>query len=147
MIEYKQEFLCTCLDDIKPLLKDHWEELALHQDEIKLEPDYDRYLQMEDKLKVFTLRDRGELVGYLIVIVDNHLHYASTLWATTDVFYLKPEYRNMSFGSTLLQFCEDCLKEDGVDVFMVGMKVHRPFEELVESLGYKPVELTYGKKL
>jgi GNAT superfamily N-acetyltransferase len=148
-MEYKQEFLITCQKDIEPLLISHWRELALYTDEIKLEPDFDRYKELEDlgKLKIFTLRDDGTLVGYLVVFEDNHLHYASTRWASSDVLYLKKEYRKMTFGAELISFAEQCLREDGVDVFMVGMKVHKPFDKLMTNLGYNPVERTYGKKL
>ena len=35
MITYQEEDLANCLDEMKPLLEDHWEEIALN----KLNPD------------------------------------------------------------------------------------------------------------
>ena len=149
MITYQQEFLNTCLEDFKPMLEKHWEEIALYQDDIKLNPAYDRYYALEElsMLKVFTARDSGHPVGYLVFIVDANLHYQDTLWARMDILYISPEFRNARVGMRLISFAEDCLKKDGVDVIMLGTKSHKSFGRLLHFMGYDKVETYYGKRV
>jgi len=149
LIQYKQEFLCTCLEEFKPMLVKHWEEIAINKDTIKLNPDYDKYYALEDlgMLKVFTARDEGKPVGYILFLVDSNMHYQDTIWAKMDIFYVNPEHRNARVAVRLIKFAEDCLKQDGVDVIMIGTKSHKPFDRLLEFLGYSEVEKYYGKKV
>ena len=70
MVKYQQEFLSQVESDTQTLIELHWEEIALNQDKIKLNPDWQAYhnLEAEGKLKIFTARDRDSLVGYFVVI-------------------------------------------------------------------------------
>lgn len=149
MIVYQQEFLCTCLEEFKPMLDKHWEEIALHKDSIKLNPDYEKYQVLEDigMLKVFTARDDGKPVGYAIFMCDSHIHYKDTLWAKMDILYILPEYRNARVGMRLIKFAESCLTEDGVDVIMLGTKTHKSFARLLEYMGYSETETFYSKRV
>lgn len=149
MLRYQQEFLSTCLEDFKPMLEKHWEEIALYQDSIKLNPDYDKYYALEELsiLKTFTARDDGKPVGYIVFIVDANLHYQDTVWAKMDILYIAPEYRNARVGMRLIQFAEDYLKDDGVDVVMLGTKSHKSFGRLLQFMGYSEVETYYGKRI
>lgn len=149
MITYQQEFLSSCLEDFKPMLEKHWEEIALYKDTIKLNPDYEKYYTLEDlsMLKVFTARDDGYPVGYLVFIVDVNLHYQDTVWAKMDILYISPQFRNARVGMRLISFAEECLKEDGVDVIMLGTKAHKPFGRLLRFMGYSKVETYYGKRV
>ena len=60
-MNYQQEFLDQVENDILVLIDLHYEEIALNQDKIKLNPDWEVYRALEDqgKLKVFTARSRG----------------------------------------------------------------------------------------
>lgn len=148
-ITYQQEFLDTVEKDIKPLIQDHWEEIALNKSAIKLNPDWDAYHNLEDNgiLKVFTARFDGELIGYFVVLIRNHIHYKDHVFAANDVLFLKQEYRKGLTGAKLMKFAEKCLKEDGVSVLVVNTKRHKPFDKLLEWLGYSHVENVYSKYL
>ena len=148
-ITYQQEFLDTVEKDIKPLLQDHWEEIALNKSAIKLNPDWEAYHSLEDSgiLKVFTVRSDGELIGYFVVLIRNHIHYKDHVFAANDVLFLKQEYRKGLTGAKLMRFAEKCLKEDGVSVLVVNTKRHKPFDGLLEWLGYSHVENVYSKYL
>ena len=116
MIEYKQEFLCTCLDDFKPMLEEHWKEVALHQDSIKLDPDYDQYYRLEEEgaLRCFTARDdEGTPIGYVVFFLRPHMHYKDTLWAYMDILYVDPNHRGAKVPINLIKFAEQCLERDG----------------------------------
>jgi GNAT superfamily N-acetyltransferase len=148
-ITYQQEFLDTVEKDIKPLLQDHWEEIAVNKSVIKMNPDWEAYHNLEDNgaLKIFTARFDGELIGYFVVLIRNHIHYKDHIFAANDVLFLKQEHRKGLTGPKLMKFAEKCLKEDGVSVLVVNTKRHKPFDGLLEWLGYSHVENVYSKYL
>ena len=148
MITYQQEFLSSSEGkDREKLLNAHWEEVALNKDKIKLNPDYDRYYELEELgiLKIFTVRDSGSLVGYFACFVMPHLHYKDHYFATNDVIYISPEHRRGFTALKLIKFAEGCLKEDGVSVLVVNTKSHKPFHKLMEFLKFSPSETLYSK--
>lgn len=146
-MNYQQEFLATVEKDIRPLLERHWKDIAVNKDKIKLNPDWDAYhsLEQDGKLKIFTAREQGELVGYFVVIVHRNLHYKDHLFASNDVIFLHPDHRKGRTGIKLVQFSEKCLKEDGVSVLAINTKVHKPFDKLMQFLGFSLVERIYSK--
>lgn len=146
-MNYQQEFLATVEKDIRPLLERHWKDIAVNQDKIKLNPDWDAYhsLEQDGKLKIFTAREQGELVGYFVVIVHRNLHYKDHLFASNDVIFLHPDHRKGRTGIKLIQFSEKCLREDGVSVLAINTKVHKPFDKLMQFLGFSLVERIYSK--
>lgn len=148
-ITYQQESLVTCEKDATELLMQHWEEIALNKDVIKLNPDWPAYYQLESSgmLKVFTARLDGKLIGYFVVVCRKHLHYVDHVFAFNDVLYLSKDHRKGLTGAKLMRFAEKCLKEDGVSVLVVNTKRHKPFDKLLSWLGFTHVENTYSKLL
>ena len=146
-VKYQQEFLDSVVEDAKGLLDDHWEEVALNKDKIKINPDWDAYytLQEQGKLKVFTARDEGVLVGYFVVFVSPHIHYKDHLFAKNDLIYLAPSHRKGFTGIKLIKFAEGCLKEDGVSVLVVNTKNRKPFHKLMIFLGFTSEDIEYSK--
>jgi len=147
MIKYQQEFLDTCEKDCQELIRLHWEEIAVNKDKIKLNPDWDAYhaLEQNQRLKIFTARSEEELVGYFVVITGSNLHYKDHVFAVNDILYLKKEYRKGRTGIKLIKFAEKYLKDDGVSVLNINTKVHKPFDVLMEHMGFGLVERVYSK--
>lgn len=150
-LKYQQELLADALDDLKPLLVGHWEEIARNRDFIPLDPDYDTYLRIEatGMLRVYTVRaDDGAVVGYAIYFVRPHLHYRRNVWAVSDIVYLRPEYRRGFCGVRLLSFAEKKLTEDGVHVMHTTSKLAHPaLARVLEHLGHNPIEMGHAKVL
>jgi GNAT superfamily N-acetyltransferase len=158
-IKYQQEFLESCLDEAKVLLEKHWKEIALNKDKIKLNPDWEAYAELEavGKLKIFTARDftntqpkdlsQGTLVGYFVVFVDRHIHYKDHIFAVNDLLFLSEEYRKGLTGVKLIKFAEGCLKSDGVSVMIVNTSTKKPFDVLMNRLGFNLIERVYSKYL
>jgi len=138
MIEFQEEALIDILDELKPLLTEHWEEIALYKDKIKLSPDYERYLMADDVgvLHILTARDDEKLIGYFISFVQPHVHYMDNTFAINDVLFIHPSYRKGSVGYKLFKHAEKSLKAIGVDVIMIHAKVKRDFKPLMDKLGY-----------
>jgi GNAT superfamily N-acetyltransferase len=150
VITYQQESLVSFKDDAVPLLKRHWEEIAVNKTKIKYNPDWEAYANLEDAgiLKIFTARGAGNsLVGYFACFVKAHIHYKDHLFAYNDVLFLDKDYRKGFTGPKLMKFAERCLKEDGVEVMIVNTKRHKPFDSLLLWLGYTHIENLYSKVL
>lgn len=149
MITFQQEFLLTCKKDAQELIESHWKEIAVNKDTIKLNPDWETYETLEEQgnFKIFTCRDDGKLVGYFAVVVSRNLHYKDHLFASNDVLYLSPEFRKGLTGVKLIKFAEKYLKEDGVSVLVINTKDHKPFDPILNRLGFSLTERSYTKLL
>ena len=147
MVSFQQEFLCQVEVDIVPLIEDHWEEIGQNKGPIKLNPDWDAYKNLEQAglLNVFTARSQGKLVGYFVVIVARHIHYKDHIFASQDLLYLCPEYRKGMTAIKLVKFAEKYLKEDGVSVMVMNTNIEKPFDLLLERLGFTYTERLYSK--
>lgn len=144
---FAEEKLKDCLEEIKPLLHEHWLEVANDKEVIKLNPAYDIYLSLEESgiLHVVTARNNGELVGYFISMVIPDLHYSDHIFANNDILFLKKEFRNGAFAYKMFSFAEEKLIALGASAIHIRMKTSFPFDALCEKLGYKFVEKVYRK--
>lgn len=148
-MQIREECLTDIIDEFREIVKDHYHEIALYQDRVPLDPDYGRYIAMDEAGIVccVTARDEGKLVGYAIFFVMPHIHYKSTVFAMNDILYLAPEYRGGSLGVDLLTISESILITLGANVVQLHMKVHKPWHKLAEACGYSMGEYTYSKVL
>ncbi len=148
---FQAETFRSFMGELPPLLYQHWLEVALDRDKIKLEPNFEAYLAIDDAgcLASQTMRDDGALVGYFISIVVPHLHYKSSLTASTDVYFIDPAHRRGLVSYRFLRFVMRDLKRRGVQKHYTMRKLHLDprIGDLWERLGYKPVELWYTKIL
>ena len=147
MITFQIESWDDFVEDLSTLWYAHWEEVALDQNKIKLDPWLDEYsrLQAGGQLHIVSMRNDGWLVGYHISIVRPHLHYMQSLSAFTDVYYVKPEYRPKLSTYRFFQYVEATLKERGVERMFTGTKLHLDKGKLFERLGWTETERLYTK--
>ena len=116
----------------------HWRELALDQDRIPLDVDLELYSSSDKKgvLHVVVARDDGRVVGYVFFWVMPHPHYKSYgLQASTDAFYVLPEYRKRGTGARMLMFAKASLQARGVKKLTISTKVHEDHSDVLEALG------------
>jgi GNAT superfamily N-acetyltransferase len=139
------ESLRSNLEELKPLLPLHWEELALNKDKVPLDPQYDLYLAREDagQLLMVVLREAGKMVGYFVGFIAPGLHYQTCLTLTMDIFYVHPSVRARFGGVRLFKAVQAEAKRRGVQRMFVGSKCHADASRLFEALGYKEVERYY----
>ena len=145
--KYAREDFHKVRGEVDELFYKHWEDIALNKDKIKLNPDWSFYeaLYTSGILGVYTVRNDGKLVGYFIVIARPHPHYKDHIFAVNDIIYIDPDYRKGLVGYKLIKFVEDDLKKMGVSVFAVNTKVHKPFDAVLERLGFENTERLYTK--
>lgn len=124
----------------------HYQELALHQARVPLDPQYDIYLSRDARGEVLlaSVRDAGKLVGYFVGFIAPGLHYRTCLTCTMDIFYVHCDYRGRGAGLRLFKFVEKELRRRGVQRLFVGSKCHKDASWLFEHLGYQLVETYYS---
>ena len=146
-IKYAVESFGKCLEEMKPILQKHYEEVAMYQDKIPLDPDYEKYFALEEMgiLHTVTVRDGGKLIGYFLSMVTPNLHYSTTTYAVNDVLYLDEDYRELGVGQKMFAFAEEKLRENGANVITIHMKRALPFDSLCVGMGYDYAERLYTK--
>ena len=149
MITCQVEPFVPFLEEVKPILPIHWEELALNKDKVPLDPQYDIYLARDARGEVLsvTAREDGKLMGYFVGFIAPGLHYKTCLTCTMDIFYVHPDHRGGGTGWHLFKTAEAELKRRGVQRLFVGSKLHKDASWLFERLGYEEVERYYSEWL
>ena len=145
---YKEERFGDFVEEMKGLLDSHYEELSVTKT-FALNPNYDRYLELQDAGELFclTCRKDGELIGYIIYFVYRHLHYWDCLTAMEDVYFIKNTERQGRVGLKLFNEAEKGLKAHGVNRINISCKVHLDHTKIFEHLGYKFIEKHFTKLL
>jgi GNAT superfamily N-acetyltransferase len=136
------------IDELEQIFPEHYDELCVTKD-FALEPDYDAYRRMAaaGMLRTITCRVDEELIGYIVFIIQPHLHYKSCKTAFEDIYYVKKEYRKGRIGIKLFKYAESVLKEIGVNRIIMHTKIHLDNSRLFEYLGYKHTDKLYTKLL
>lgn len=149
MITAHVESLEERLDEIRVLLPEHYKELALNQDHVPLDPQYELYVDRERNgaLLFMVLRDAGEMIGYFIGFVAPGLHYKTCLTCSMDIFYVRKDKRQGSAGVRLFRAVEAELRRRGVQRWFMGSKLHADASALFKRIGASPVETYYSKWL
>jgi hypothetical protein len=147
--DFARESVSTVLDEMQPLLRAHWEEIA-HWPDIEFKPALERYQQLEavNYLRIYTVRDQGVLVGYAIYVVATGLHSCQTLQAEEDCFYISPAARSRQLWMGLLNLAESSLKAEGVVIILQHQKHRIPvMGEILKRLSYECIDQVWAKRL
>lgn len=156
LITYQEEPFDTAFEEAQELLEQHWEEIAMNKDKIKLAIDKDRYKELADRgvLHIVTARDAniqkwaydpGKLIGYHVGMITPHLHYKNDLHGLTDIFFIHPDYRKGRIGIELFKFVEKAMKAHGVVKMMTAVKMHKDVGKIFEWLGWTEAERGFCK--
>ena len=155
-LRFGWEHFCDLLDEpnLDDLLRSHWLELGVHKDEMSLDPDYARFVQLEEAglFRVWTARDGKTLAGYMGWFIQPHLHYKSTLTAVEDLYMLAPAYRRGMNGVRLFATAFDALRELGVKRVICHSKEHFEadrggLERFFARLGFERTDVIWSRML
>jgi GNAT superfamily N-acetyltransferase len=154
VITYQREEFSQVARELLPLLRRHHKEIALYQNRVEFDPDWDFYYALERRrcLVALTVRSNGALVGYIFNFVGPHHHYRSTQWSNNDVFWLDPAYRAGAIGLRMFTEMDKLLASLGVKVSGYQPKLHFERErggvqKLLRHLGYEEVGVQLQKTL
>lgn len=148
-MEFDTEAFAGIKRQIEPLIKSHWEEIALNKDSIKLNPDWKEYARLSDSgaLRIYTAREDGDLVGYFVVIVSKSIHYKDHLFANNDIIFIDKEHRKGTAGIRLIKYAVEQLEAEGITLININTKVHQAFDVVLERQGFNLIERVYSKKV
>jgi GNAT superfamily N-acetyltransferase len=148
-MDFALEALAQVKREIEPLLRQHWEEIALNKDKIALNPDWRAYADLDsiNALRIYTARKDEKLMGYFVVIVSRSLHYRDHLFANNDVIFLTKGARKGLTGVKLIKFAIESLAAEGITKLHVNTKAHQPFDAILERLGFEEIERVYSLML
>lgn len=146
--QFAHESSETVIEEILPLLHEHYAEIAHYQD-IPIAIDIEAYLKAERQgiLRIYTVRHGGELIGYALFAVKPSIKYSGSLQAQQDVLYLSPAFRKGRVGMRFIQWCDTQLKAEGVQVCYQHVKAAHNFGPMLERMGYELIDHIYGRRL
>jgi len=147
VIKYQQEFLCLAEQEVTPLAELEWEESGHPTETLVI--DWESYFALEEvgRLKFFTARKDGLLIGYFVVIITSPLTTKGELVGSYDAVYVHKDYRKSTVARRLFKFVEDCMKEDGIYRLIASSSSKNPIGRFLNRLGYKEVETKYERVL
>jgi hypothetical protein len=133
--------------EIEPLWRMHYDEIAEDHERVPLDPDWDKYrsLAQSGTLHIVTARRAGELVGYAFTIVSTHLHYRTTLFSFSDLYYLRPDCRGGRTAVRLFRFVEAEMQRLGVVKMVTNTKLGHDHRRLFAWLGWREAERLFVK--
>ena len=146
-ITYQEEAWSAVLPELEACWKAHWDEIAHDKDKMPLDVDYASYAALEaiGALHIVTVRVDGELAGYHAAFIRPHLHYHATLCAWTDVYYVKPAFRQGYLPITLFRKTERFLRARGVQKLFAGCKVEADKTPLFRRLRWRKADTLFTK--
>ena len=115
VVRFQQERAQDCFSEATPLLKRHWSEVA-YLNGFEIEPELSTYelLENSNRIKTFTARVEGKLIGYAVFFFQRHLHFRTKIFALCDFIFIEKPYRG--FGHRFIKWCNDVLFREGADV-------------------------------
>lgn len=142
MISWGVEQYRDVIAELKPLFPLHYKELALEQDKVPLDPQWEVYEQRDARGELLMVigREEGRIAGYFVGFIAPGLHYRTCLTLTEDIFWLRPEVRGQRAGFDMFRFVEKESRRRGVQRMFVGSKLHKDASFLFEKLGYREIE-------
>lgn len=133
---------------VDELLERHWAEIS-HYPDIPVSVNWDFYEMADEmgKLRIFTVRIDGELVGYAVFMTNFNPHYMSSFQGVQDVLWLAPEHRRGLLGYRLIKYAEETLTAECQVLYHHQKIAHPALGRLLKMMGYEPVEVIWTKRL
>lgn len=149
MDEIKAITLGKIIDEGQSIFKEHYEEIATNKELMKLDPDYEVYASLDKNGKIFILGafQDGQLVGYSLNIMYQHLHYSGLKICTNDILFIQKKHRKGGQGAELILKTEEEAKARGVKIMMWPVNKGSKLDSLMKLKNYKPHNIIYSKEL
>ena len=145
-MEFRRENISALFEEAVPLMVKHYKEIA-HYKDIELEPDWDAYNKAEeiDAVRVYTIRDDGQMIGYAIFFFHTNYHYRKSLQAYQDLIFIDPKHRGP--GYKFIKWIDGQLKAEGIQIVYHHVKATKDFGPMLERIGYELVDKIYARRL
>lgn len=144
---FQREVMTDALiDEALPLVQAHHQEVMPYPD-VTVNIDKDKYRAMEQAgcLRCYTVREKGELIGYANFFITDHPHYSHTIQALCDVVYIKPSYRNT--GIQFIRWCDLQLSLEDIQEIHYTVQKRFDYSQLLTRMGYELNSYTFTRQL
>lgn len=153
-LKFKWESFAAIHEELLPLFKKHYAEIALDQDCVPLDPDWNYYFGIDKLglLKILTARSvvNGQLAGYIFNVIGTHNHYCSTRFCNSEMFWLHPYFRKGWQPVRMFKENLKGLEVHGVQVATISFKLHfidGRVGKFLWRLGYRSTDIVMRKVL
>ena len=149
-----EKFSAELFAEILPLAQKCWNECstikaercAYHGErDFQIDPNVEKFEAMGDAVLVITLRDDGQLKGYVVGVLYHSLHLKQVLCAAVDNIYLEPDCR--SYSPVMVERFEKEAKSAGVEIIGWPVSDGSPAHELLKAMGYVADDIVMEKRL
>ena len=149
MITFGAETIFDVIEEVEPLLRDHYHALAKNQDRVALKPDWDRYVDLQNAgaFFIYTARNDGELVGYSAFFASRHPHYMDLMLVSNDVLWLAESHRTGRTGVRFIRHCEEQIQHRyGKDFALTWhAKAGTALDAMLPRMQYGLQDIVYSK--
>ena len=113
-----------------------------------VEPQLDMYtgLELAGVMGSLAARVDGELIGFINILVNKIPHYGVPL-ASTESYFVTPEYRSTGAGLALLRRAEALAVSMGAVGLMVSAPVGQKLDKVLAKTSYNPMSTIYFRRL
>ena len=131
----------------RPLTVRHHEEVNLFGLKLDIpELTYEEYFN-DNQFLVFEIHLGSEIVGYSGFFLYEHLHHKGSLHAKQDILFIDKDHRGKGLAVKFLNYCDEMLKEIGVEYVIHSVPVKNDWSSLLTKVGYYKLETNYSKRL
>lgn len=144
-ITYQEELVQDAYDEIMPLVQAVWDEVDHRKETYKLNPEKEMYIKANraGHLALYTARENGVPVGFVIVVAAPEPHSRGETRVATDVLYFKPHVRGTEVPAKMFEFIKQEMRKFKVKYFYLTLKAYKDHPKFAEQLGLTPHEVTY----
>lgn len=137
------------LNNSEQLFAEHYDEICVHKQFMKLSPNSESYLQLEEAgfLMILGAFVNDELVGYSVNLISQHLHYRELKCMNNDLLFVSSKYRASPLGLKLIRLTEKKAKEIGVKMVTWHAKQDSQLSSLMQRKGYSVQDIIYSKEV
>jgi GNAT superfamily N-acetyltransferase len=148
MISFQIEDFDQFTKDAAPIMESHAEELKKGLGvEFELDMGLYEWLFYHGELLLLTARDKGAMVGYLVIRVTAHNRSKSTKIAQEEALFLLPEYRRGNNGAKLIKLGLKAAEAMGAQKFYITSQECKPIGNFLSKLGFTKKSETYEMSL
>ena len=146
MITYQLEHIATFLPDFEELKQEHYKEIGSANMTLHLNIPLYQSFEVMGNLTILTVREDGKMIGYVVVFVKQHPHYAE-LCGFEDGYFLTASARRSGVGRVMFEKTLERLKARGVKRAYFHSKMQAPHRGLFTALGFEHSDEIWMRKL
>lgn len=140
VITFQQEKFIKFYPEALWVMRLHW--IELHGSGV-FNPDIELGCRMEQTghLICYTARDKKELIGYAIIILNTDLHQKHRTVAEINAIYVLSNYRG-KVGKPFIRYCTQNITADTI---RFTVNIARDFSPVLKRCGYKEIERIFER--